>query len=330
MNYSDPGELSWVDEGLADFAVFLNGYPTWRLAPDLPPGVPPRDVAHPVGRRPRELRRLVHLVPVYLWEQAGGNGDGTYEPDLEYDAAGGDLLIKLIFEDQADGMEGIQTAIDATTPDRRDDLRSARSCSRTGRRGLPRRRGLRRLRHQGLDFGDPDFAGLDDRDRQRPVLEEPRAATRAPRPRARSPLAEGARADRAAVRHVLRDVPQPGPDLPAHFDGEDESRVAPHTGEHALVRGLREPEPTTSSTSTPPVTGGQTVDFWTWYFIEEGWDYGFVEALVGGEWVTVPLVDDAGTAVTTDTNPHDNNDEGNGLTGPPAAPTSSTSRSTST
>ena len=27
-NYSDPGELSWVDEGLADFAIFLNGYPT--------------------------------------------------------------------------------------------------------------------------------------------------------------------------------------------------------------------------------------------------------------------------------------------------------------
>ena len=27
-NYSDPGELYWVDEGLADFAIFLNGYPT--------------------------------------------------------------------------------------------------------------------------------------------------------------------------------------------------------------------------------------------------------------------------------------------------------------
>ena len=25
-SYSDPGELSWVDEGLADFAVFLNGF----------------------------------------------------------------------------------------------------------------------------------------------------------------------------------------------------------------------------------------------------------------------------------------------------------------
>ena len=44
-------------------------------------------------------------------------------------------------------------------------------------------------------------------------------------------------------------------------------------------------------------------DFWTWHFIEEGWDYGFVEALVGGEWVTVPLVDDSGTVVTTERRP---------------------------
>ena len=33
-------------------------------------------------------------------------------------------------------------------------------------------------------------------------------------------------------------------------------------------------------------TGGETVTFWNWHFIEEGWDYGFVEALVGGEWQT--------------------------------------------
>ena len=58
-----------------------------------------------------------------------------------------------------------------------------------------------------------------------------------------------------------------------------------------------------------------SLDFWTWYFIEEGWDYAFVEALVGGEWVTVPLVDDSGTVVTTDDDPHGNNTEGNGLTG---------------
>jgi hypothetical protein len=63
------------------------------------------------------------------------------------------------------------------------------------------------------------------------------------------------------------------------------------------------------------IAGGEDFDFWTWYFIEEGWDYGFVEALVGGDWVTIPLTDDAGTTVTTNDDPQGNNTEGNGLTG---------------
>ena len=64
------------------------------------------------------------------------------------------------------------------------------------------------------------------------------------------------------------------------------------------------------------MAAGDVVDFWTWYFIEEGWDYGYVEALVNGEWVTVPLYEyGTTTEVTTDTDPHDNNEEGNGLTG---------------
>ena len=64
------------------------------------------------------------------------------------------------------------------------------------------------------------------------------------------------------------------------------------------------------------VTGAVTsLDFWTWHFIEEGWDFGFVEALVNGQWVTVPLVDDSGTVVTTNDDPHGNNTEGNGITG---------------
>jgi hypothetical protein len=62
-------------------------------------------------------------------------------------------------------------------------------------------------------------------------------------------------------------------------------------------------------------TSGDTLDFWTWYFIEEGWDFGFVEALVDDEWVTVPLVNDDQQTVTTDDDPHGNNTEGNGLTG---------------
>ena len=64
-----------------------------------------------------------------------------------------------------------------------------------------------------------------------------------------------------------------------------------------------------------PVSGGEEVDFWTWYFIEQDFDYGFVEALVNGDWVTVEVKDDNGATVTTDTNPFGNNTEGNGLTG---------------
>ena len=64
MNYSDAGELSWVDEGLADLAGFLNGYRAFRLPLHLPPGLPPRDVADALGWWARELRRVVLVLPV--------------------------------------------------------------------------------------------------------------------------------------------------------------------------------------------------------------------------------------------------------------------------
>lgn len=123
-NYSDPGELSWVDEGLADFAVFLNGYDVGGS----------HLTYHQVFYAETSLTRwagglenygAAYTYMQYLWEQAGGNGDGTYEPDLEYDGAGGDLLIKLIFENQADGMAGVQAAIDEFNAATGADLRSA-------------------------------------------------------------------------------------------------------------------------------------------------------------------------------------------------------------
>ena len=69
-SYSDPGELSWVDEGLADFAVFLNGFDVGWVAPHLSTGVLRRHVTDPVGRWAAELRGGVHVLPVPLG--AGG------------------------------------------------------------------------------------------------------------------------------------------------------------------------------------------------------------------------------------------------------------------
>ena len=121
-NYSDPGELSWVDEGLADFAAFLNGYDAGGS----------HLTYHQVFHADTSLTRWAgglqnygasYTFFQYLWEQAGGNGDGTYEPDLTYDGVAGDLLIKRIFENQADGMDGVQAAIDQFNAETGADLR---------------------------------------------------------------------------------------------------------------------------------------------------------------------------------------------------------------
>ena len=106
----------------------------------------------------------------------------------------------------------------------------------------------------------------------------------------------------------------PGPRFSCRLDGEDTTTVAPHSGPEHWYAGYQSQSDSVLDVDSP-AAGGETLDFWTWYFIEEGWDYGFVEAQVGGEWQTVPLTDDAGEVVTTDDDPQGNNTEGNGLTG---------------
>ena len=148
-SYSDPGELSWVDEGLADFAVFLNGFDVGGSHLTY------QQVFYADTSLTRWAGGLQNYGAAYtffqyLWEQAGGNGDGTYTPDLQYDGAGGDLLIKLIFAEQADGMIGVQNAIDDfNAADRSRPAQRRGAVPGLGGRRLPRRRGVATLRHQG-------------------------------------------------------------------------------------------------------------------------------------------------------------------------------------
>jgi hypothetical protein len=314
MNYSDAGELSWVDEGLADFAIFLNGYPTGGS----------HLTYHQVFHRETSLTRwggglenygASFSFMLYLWEQAGGNGDGTDGPDLQYDGAGGDLLIKLIFEEQADGMEGVQNAIDAFNTQTGGDLRSAEDLFKDWAIAIA-------LDYEGSDLYD--FANLDFGD----------PATTTWTIQLANDVFFGGRGQYKGATPNAKflhnpDVPQqtalpygtsyetfrnPGPTFQVTLDGDDTTVVAPHTGATHWY-GNYESQSDNILDVDSPVSGGQTVDFWTWYFIEEGWDFGFVEALVGSDWVTIPLVNDAGATVTTNDDPHDNNEEGNGLTG---------------
>ncbi|WP_345203486.1 hypothetical protein [Fodinibacter luteus] len=314
MNYSDPGEVSWVDEGLADMAVFLNGYDIGGS----------HLTYHQVFHREASLTRwggglenygASFTYFLYLWEQAGGNGDGTFDADGEYDGAGGDLLIKLIFENELDGMAGVQAAIDEFNERTGAKLRSAEELFQDWAVAV-------KLDDEdsevwdfiNIDFGNPaytswtvDIANDEYWNKRGQYI-------------GRVPEGRWANSNRVPAQSALpfgvsyETFRNLGRNVTLDFEGSPNEQVAPHSGDTHWWGGAESQNENILDVDTP-VTEGDVVDFWTWYFIEDGWDYGYVEALVDGEWVTVPLVDDSGTEVTTSTNPHDNNEEGNGLTG---------------
>jgi hypothetical protein len=318
MNYSDPGEVSWVDEGLADLAIFLNGYDIGGS----------HLTYHQVFHRETSLTRwggglenygASFTYFLYLWEQAGGNGDGTYTADSHYDGAGGDLLIKLIFQNAADGMEGVQAAIDAynaTVPGTANDLRSAEELFKDWAIAIKLDdEGSNLWDFRNIDFGDEAFtdwtvdiandAYWNRRGQYIGRMPEARWENNKKVP-PQSALPFG------VSYETFRNL---GRELEISFEGSPTERVAPHTGDTHWWGGAESQNENILDVDSA-VAPGDVVDFWTWYFIEDGWDYGYAEALVNGEWVTVPLYEyGTTTEVTTDTNPHDNNTEGNGLTG---------------
>ena len=236
---------------------------------DLPPGLPPRDVADPLGRRPGELRRLVHRSSSTCGSRPAATATAPSTPDQEYDGEGGDRLIKLIFEKQVDGMEGVQAAIDEFNAAARpsDSALAPRSCSRTGRSpSTSTTRTPTGFDINAFDFGDPATTAWTIDAREQRVLGaaaviQGRDAAGASGNRT-APNVPGA--VRAAVRHVVRDVPQPRLDASAlDLDGADTTRIAPHTGADPLVRRATRASSTASSTSTARSRGGQTLDFWT-------------------------------------------------------------------
>ena len=316
MNYSDPGELSWVDEGLADLAIFLNGYDIGGS----------HVTYHQVFHRETSLTRwggglenygasLTYFL--YLWEQAGGNGDGTYAPDSQYDAAGGDLLIKLIFENRADGMEGVQAAIDqynAMTSG--TDLRSAEELFKDWAIAVKLDdEDSARWNFINLDFGNPNDTSWTI-DIANDVFWNSRGQYIGRMPESRwennKKVPPQSALPFGVSYETFRNL---GRALTIDFEGSPNEQVAPHSGTTHWWGGATSQFDSILDVSSAGTAAGAVVDFWTWYFIEDGWDYGYVEALVNGEWQTLPVYDASGAEVTTDTDPHDNNAEGNGLTG---------------
>jgi hypothetical protein len=320
MNYSDPGEVSWVDEGLADLAIFLNCYDIGGS----------HLTYQQVFHRETSLTRwggglenygasLTYFL--YLWEQAGGNGtiaNPDYTADCEYDNSGGDLLIKLIFQNQADGMAGVQAAItqyNAMTTG--TDLRSAEELFKDWAIAVKLDdEGSDRWDIRNVDFGDPAFTSWTV-DIANDQFWNRRGQYIGRMPDARWQNNKHVPAQSALPFGVSYETfRNPGPNFGFTFEGSPFEQVAPHTGDRHWWGGAESLNENILDVQSAGTAAGAVVDFWTWYFIEDGWDYGYLEAQVNGEWVTVPLyLAGTTTEVTTNTNPHDNNEEGNGLTG---------------
>lgn len=312
-NYSDPGELSWVDEGLADFAIFLNGFNVGGS----------HLTYHQVFYAETSLTRwagglenygAAYSFFQYLWERAGGNGDGTFTPDLQYDAAGGDLLIKRIFENQADGVEGVQAAIDqfnAETGGSLPDVSTLYQDFAVAAYLDDEDSDLFDIK--AVDFGNPDFTTWT-MDLADSSYYGGRGQNQGAQPNAKWDRRKNGQAPTALPYGIqIERFRNPGPRVSVSLDGDDTTVVAPHTGDTHWYGGYESQSDKVLDVATDGDVA--TLDFWSWYFIEEGWDYGFVEAQVNGEWVTVPVADDAGNVITTNDDPHGNNTEGNGITG---------------
>ena len=308
MNYSDSGEVSWVDEGLADLAIFLNCYDIGGS----------HLTYHQVFHRETSLTRwggglenygasLTYFL--YLWEQAGGNGDGTYNADCEYDNAGGDLLIKLIFQNQADGIEGVQAAIDQFNAMTGSNLRSAEELFKDWAIALKLDdEDSPRWNFINIDFGNPAFTRWTV-DIANDAFFDGRGQYIGRMPEARWLHNKNVPGQTALPFGVSYETfRNPGPNFGFTFKGDPTEQVAPHSGPTHWWGGAESMNENILDVASAGTAAGAVVDFWTWYFIEEGWDYGYLEALVNGEWVTVPIFHE-GQEITTDTNPHDNNDE---------------------
>lgn len=317
MNYSDPGELSWVDEGLADFAIFLNDYSVGGS----------HLTYHQVFHRETSLTRWAgglenygasYTWTQYLWEQAGGNGPGAdqYAPDGVNDHVAGDLLVQMLFEEPADGMEGVQNVIDDFNA-LGGSLRPATELFQDWALAVYLdQEGSSLFDIRAADFGDPAFTRWTI-ELANDVFWDGRGIYTGAMPEAKWENFKRVPSQSALPFGVSYETfKNPGPTFSVMLDGSATTQVAPHSGDTHWYGGFESQADKLLEVTSAIPAGGASLDFWTWYFIEEGWDYGFVEVSSDGvTWTTIPLTNDAGATVTTNDDPHDNNTEGNGLTG---------------
>lgn len=100
------------------------------------------------------------------------------------------------------------------------------------------------------------------------------------------------------------------PEMDVWLRGATQSGVAPHDGSYEVASGAA--NMLTDRMLELNVAVGGTLTFWTWYQIEEEWDYGFVEVSTDGGTVWSPI---SGTITIDSVNPNNSTAWANSLVG---------------
>jgi len=264
VDYDEP---SWVDEGLANLAGFLCGY------------------GHPAGHIAYYL--VYHRWPLTQWLGRLQDYGESYLFQLYLmEHFGGPEFVKDLVVDQANGVKGIQNTLDEFAPgavfnDVFHDWTIANYLDDTTLIGKAGPYG-----YETLDIPSGDTWGYsiqwsienyyqsgytgnlpEQRFKGSQIypVEYPRDGSMPP----------------YAPTYITYEGFEP--ELIANFDGDDQSGVDPYSGSNGWFSGTGDLIDNTLTLAEPIALGDEaSLSFWTWYEIETGWDFGFVQISTDG------------------------------------------------
>jgi immune inhibitor A len=275
----DSDEPSWVDEGMADLAPFLAGY------------------GHSRGHL--EYYLTYHRTPLTIW----GGGLEDYGESYLFqlyllENFGGPAFIKALVNEQANGIAGIENQLTAfgygtsfnniyrdwTLANYLDDP------SLTGNSGA-------KLGYDELDIPSIDTNGVSIQWSIKNVYDSDHTGN-LPIPRYyggyKSGTVEWPVGDLMPYTPMYMTYKGIQPELVSNFRGAASTGVSAHSGSYELWGGRGDLLFNTATTSAPVLLGtNASLNFWTFYEIEEAWDFGFVQISTdgGGTWTSLANAD---------------------------------------
>lgn len=298
-NDHDPDEVSWVDEGMADLAEYLNGF-----------GHPTSHVVYYLAfhRTPLtvwggglEDYGASYLFQLYLLENFGSQSGGVWDNGWT----------KMLIDTQANSLDGIAEATGETFNTLYDAWILANYVddpSLDGAGGYP-------IGYDEISL-TPFVSNTFSPWSIYRSIDEVYGSTN----HGNLPI------DRYYGGYVSGTVEWPvgavspytpiyttyagiSPEMDIYLRGEAASGVAPKSGTHEVASGGGNLVTDRMLELNVAVSG--TLTFWTWFDIEEEWDYGFIEVSTGGgSWTPIP-----GTITTPSSNPNASTAWANSLVG---------------